>query len=140
MIYISSYHIFHTVYELWPGHRLLIMELSHGQIIQKPKKQELSSLFMTPVKFHKYIQYGLGVMARTRLLYGIKSRADNSERKRCLLCSRHIVPMPCMHLKKFHKYIPYCLGVMARTRFTKWTLSQGQIIKTKKCKSCLPCS
>ena len=50
------------------------MELSQGQIIQKPNKQELSSLFMThrlnvmhaPVKFHKYITYGLGVMARTQ--------------------------------------------------------------------------
>ena len=50
------------------------MELSQGQIIQKPNKQELSSLFMThrlsvmhaPVKFHKYIPYDLGVMARTR--------------------------------------------------------------------------
>ena len=51
------------------------MELSQGKIIQKQKKQELSSLFMTnrlnvmhaPVKFHEYIPYGLGVMARTRL-------------------------------------------------------------------------
>ena len=50
------------------------MELSQGQIIQKPNNQELSSLFMThglnvmhaPVKFHKYIPYGLGVMAWTR--------------------------------------------------------------------------
>ena len=50
------------------------MELSQGQIIQKPNKQELSSLFKTrrlnvmhaPVKFHKYIPYSLGVMARTR--------------------------------------------------------------------------
>ena len=49
------------------------MELSQGQIIQKPNKQELSSLFMThrlnvmhaPVKFHKYIPYGLGVIAWT---------------------------------------------------------------------------
>ena len=39
------------------------MELSRGEIIQKPKMQELSSLFMThrlnvmyaPVKFHEYI-------------------------------------------------------------------------------------
>ena len=39
------------------------MELSQGEIIQKPKLQELSSLFMThslivmyaPVKFHEYI-------------------------------------------------------------------------------------
>ena len=38
------------------------MEFSQGEIIQKPKMQELSSLFMThrlivmytPVKFHKY--------------------------------------------------------------------------------------
>ena len=50
------------------------VELSQGQIIQKPNKQELSSLFTThrlnamhaPVKFHKYILYGLGVMARTQ--------------------------------------------------------------------------
>ena len=49
------------------------MELSQGEIIQKPKMQELSSLFMThrlivmyaPVKFHEYISYSLGVMART---------------------------------------------------------------------------
>ena len=39
------------------------MELNQGEIIQKPKMQELSSLFMThrlivmyaPVKFHEYI-------------------------------------------------------------------------------------
>ena len=50
------------------------MELSQAEIIQKPKMKELSSLFMThrlnvmyaPVKFHEYIPYGLGVMARTR--------------------------------------------------------------------------
>ena len=50
------------------------MELSQRQIIQKPKMKELSSLFMTlrlnvmhaPVKFHIYIPYGLGVMARAR--------------------------------------------------------------------------
>ena len=50
------------------------MELSQAEIIQKPKMQELSSLFMTHrlsvmqalVKFHEYIPYGLGVMARTR--------------------------------------------------------------------------
>ena len=48
------------------------MELSQGQIIQKPNKQELSSFFLThrlnvmhaPIKFHKYIPYVLGVMAR----------------------------------------------------------------------------
>ena len=39
------------------------MELSQGEIIQKPKMRELSSFFMThrlivmyaPVKFHEYI-------------------------------------------------------------------------------------
>ena len=55
------------------------MELNQGEIIQKPKMQELSkmpelsSLFMTHrinvmhalVKFHDYIPYSLGVMART---------------------------------------------------------------------------
>ena len=49
------------------------MEPSQGEIIQKPKMQELSSLFMTHrlsvmhalVKFHEYIIYGLGVMAKT---------------------------------------------------------------------------
>ena len=51
------------------------MEPSQGEIIQKPKMQELSSLFMTRrinvmhalVKFHEYIPYSLGVMAQTRL-------------------------------------------------------------------------
>ena len=51
------------------------MELSQGEMIQKPKIQELSFLFMTHrlnvmralVKFHEYIHYGVGVMARTRL-------------------------------------------------------------------------
>ena len=50
------------------------MELSQGEIIQKTKMRELSSLFMThrlivmyaPVKFHAYIPYSLGAMARTR--------------------------------------------------------------------------
>ena len=50
------------------------MESSQGEIIQKPKMQELSSLFMRHlisvmyalVKFHEYIPYGLGVMARTQ--------------------------------------------------------------------------
>ena len=49
------------------------MQLRQGKIIQKQKMQELSSLFMThrlivmyaPVKFHEYIIYSLGVMART---------------------------------------------------------------------------
>ena len=52
------------------------MELSHGEIIQKAKMQELFSLFMThrlnvinaPVKFQEYIPYGLGVMAWKRFI------------------------------------------------------------------------
>ena len=50
--------------------------------------QELPALFMTdinvmhvPVKFHEYILYGLGVMARTWLTIWKKSRADNSKIK-----------------------------------------------------------
>ena len=47
------------------------MEPSQGEIIQKPKMLELSSLFMTQrlsvmhalVKFYEYIPYGLGVIA-----------------------------------------------------------------------------
>ena len=51
-------------YDLGDGpDTIYYMELSQGQIIQKPNKQELSSLFMThrlnvmhaPVKFLKYI-------------------------------------------------------------------------------------
>ena len=56
------------------------MELGHGKIIQKPKKQELFSLFLTPVKFHKYIPYSLGVMARTLLIIWM-SRGNNSKTK-----------------------------------------------------------
>ena len=49
------------------------MELSQGQIIYKPNKKELSSMFITyrlnvmhaSVNFHKYIAYGLEVMAHT---------------------------------------------------------------------------
>ena len=48
---------------------------SQGQVIHKPNKQELSSMFIThclnvmhaSVKFHKYIPYGLGVMAWTQI-------------------------------------------------------------------------
>ena len=51
------------------------MQLIQGKIIQKPKMEELSSLFMTHhnnvmhalVKYHEYIPYSLGVMARTRI-------------------------------------------------------------------------
>ena len=50
------------------------MELSQGQIIHKPNKQELSYMFIihrlsvmhASVNFHKYIPYGLGVSANTQ--------------------------------------------------------------------------
>ena len=63
------------------------MELNQAEIIQKPKMQ-LSSLFMThrlnvmyaPVKFHEYLPYGLGVMARTRS--GTYGRTDGRTDRR----------------------------------------------------------
>ena len=92
------------------------MELSQGQIIQTPNKQEMSSLFTThhlnvmhaPVKFHKYIPYSLGVMAGHGLLYGTKSRADNSKTKQARLFSLFMIHrLNVMHAPvKFHKYIP----------------------------------
>ena len=50
------------------------MQLRQGKIIQKPKTQELSSLFLTHrlsvmhalAKFHEYIPYRLDEMAQTR--------------------------------------------------------------------------
>ena len=70
-------NIFHTVYYFrsYGPDAVYNVELSQGEIIQKQKMQELSSLFMTHrlnvmhalVKFHEYISYILGVMARTRL-------------------------------------------------------------------------
>ena len=65
------------------------MELSQGQIIQKPNKEELSSLFMThhlnvmhaPVKFHNIFHMVKELWPGHSLLYGTKSRADNSKTK-----------------------------------------------------------
>ena len=68
-------NIFHRLrFRSYGTDTVYFRELSQGQIIQKSNMQELSSLFMThcfnvmhaPVKFHEYISYGLGVMARTR--------------------------------------------------------------------------
>ena len=103
------------------------MELSQGQIIQKPNKQELSLLFMThclnvmhaPVKFHKYIPYGLGVMAHTRLnIWNYRSGAENSKPNKQGLSSLFMTNcLSVMHAPvKFHKYIPYGSGVTAQTR------------------------
>ena len=68
------------------------MEPSQGEIIQKPKMQELSSLFMTHclsvmhalVKFHEYIPYGLGVMARTRDYYMELSQGEIIQKPKML--------------------------------------------------------
>ena len=107
------------------------MQLRQGKIIQKQKMQELSSLFMTHrinvmhalVKFHEYIPYSLGVMARTRLtiwnlVRGKLIQKPKMQELSSLFMTHH---MNVMHaLVKFHEYITYSLGVMAQTRFTIW--------------------
>ena len=64
------------------------MELSQGEVIQKPTMQELSSLFMThhlnvmhaSVNINEYIPNGLGVMARTRSgTYGQMDRRTDGQ-------------------------------------------------------------
>ena len=65
------------------------MEPSQGEICQKPKMQELSSLYMTHrlsvmhalVKFHEYIPYSLGVMARTWFTIWNKIKGNNTKTK-----------------------------------------------------------
>ena len=60
------------------------MQLRQGKIIQEQKMQELSSLFMTHgisvmhalVKFHEYIPYSLGVMARDKVNYMEPSQGE----------------------------------------------------------------
>ena len=104
------------------------MEPSQGEIIQKPKMQELSSLFMTQyinvmhalVKFHEYIPYSLEKWPRHGLLYGIKSREIIQKPKMQELSSLFMTHrLIVMYAPvKFHEYIPYSLGVMARTQFT----------------------
>ena len=100
------------------------MELSQGQIIQKPKMQEFSSLFMThilcvmhaPVKFLENIPYGSGVMAWTymELSQGVINQKPKMQEFSSLFMTHRL---NVMHAPvKFNKYIPYGLGVMARTR------------------------
>ena len=95
------------------------MELSQGQIIQKPNKQELSSLFMThhlnvmhaPVKFHKYDPDTVYYM---ELSQGQITEKQNKQELSSLFMTHrlHVMHAPV----KFHKYIPYGLGVMAQTQ------------------------
>ena len=106
------------------------MELSQGKIIQNQKMQELSSLFMThrlnvmhaPIKFHEYIPYGLGVMARTLFtIWGSQGEIIQKPKMQefSSLLMTHLLSV--MHaLVKFHEYISYGLGVMARTQLTVW--------------------
>ena len=104
------------------------MEPSQGEIIQKPKTQELSSLFRTHrlsvmhalVKFHEYIPYGLGVMARTRIpiwnYQGEIIQKPKMQELSSLFMTHRLIVMNAP--VKFHEYIPYSLGVMAWTPFT----------------------
>ena len=98
--------------------------------------QELSSLFMThrlivmyaPVRFHEYIPYSLGVMARTPFTIHLRQGKLIQKRTTQELSSLFMTHrINVMHaLVKFHEYIPYILGVMARTRFTIWNLVKGK--------------
>ena len=103
---------------------------SQGEIIQKPKMQELSSLFMIHhinvihalVKFHEYIPYSLGVTAPTRfnmeLSQGEIIQKPKMQELSSLFMTHRLLVMYAP--VKFHEYIPYSLEVMARTRFTIW--------------------
>ena len=107
------------------------MEPREGEIIQKPKMQELSSSFMTHrinlmhalVKFHEYIPYSFRSYGPDTVNYMEPREGEIIQKPKMQeLCSffmtHHINVMHA--LVKFHEYIPYSLGVMARTRFTIW--------------------
>ena len=84
-----KFHIYSIRFKSNGPDTVYYMELNQGEKIQKPKMQELSSLFVThrlivmyaPVKFHEYIPYILGVMARTPFTICNKTREDNSKTK-----------------------------------------------------------
>ena len=73
---------------------LTIWNLVNGEIIQKPKMQELSSLFMTHhinvmhalVKFHEYIPYSLGVMTQTRFTIWNLVKGKKFKNQKCKSC------------------------------------------------------
>ena len=115
------------------------MELSQGDIIQKAKMQELSSLFMThrlnvmctPVKFHEYISHGLAVgsYGPDTVNYMELSQGDIIQKAKMqeLLSLFMTHRLNVMHASvKFHVYIPYGYGVIARTRLTIWNLIKGK--------------
>ena len=93
------------------------MEPSQGEIIQKPKMQELSSLFMTHllsvmhalVKFHEYISYGLGVMAQARFTIWNLNQGEIIQKPKMqelssLFMTHRLIVMYAP--VKFHEYIP----------------------------------
>ena len=113
------------------------MKLSQGEIIQKAKMQEFSSLFMThrlnvmhaPVKFYQYIPYGLGVMARTLLtIWNLVKGKYSKKTKMQEFSSLFMTHRPSvMHAPvKLHEYIPYGLGVMAQMQSGTYILTEGQ--------------
>ena len=112
------------------------MELSQGQIIQKPNKQELSSFFMThclnvmhaPVKFHKkysipFRSYGPDTVYYMELSRGQIIQKPNMQELSSLFMTHCLNGMHS--LVKFHKYIPYGLVVMARTRNGTYVRTYG---------------
>ena len=98
------------------------MELSQGIIIQKPKMQELSSLFMTHCLSFEYIPYDRSTI--WNLSQGIIIQKPKMQELYSLFMTHCINVMHA--LVKFHEYIPYSLGVMARTQLTIWNLVKGK--------------
>ena len=104
------------------------MEPSQGEIIQKPKTQELASLFLTHrlsvmhalVKFHNYsIRFrsnGPDTVYYMELNQGEIIQKPKMQELSSLFITYRINVMHA--LVKFREYIPYSLGVMARTPFT----------------------
>ena len=106
------------------------MELSQGQIIKKPNKQELSSLFMPSSQCHactckvssihsiRFRSYGPDTVYYMELGQEQIIQKSNKQELSFLFVTYRL---NVMHAPvKFHKYIPYGLGIMARTRFTIW--------------------
>ena len=94
--------------------------LSHGQIIQKQRKRELSFLFVTyclimiypPMKFYESITYISGVIAQ-KLISAMGRKHINGERESWCFWSQHIVSICYIHLwslmnlsHKFRSYSP----------------------------------
>ena len=89
------------------------MELSQGQIIYKPNKQELSSMFIThrlnvmhaSENFHKYIPYGPHMVYYMELCQGQIIQKPNKQDLSSFFTTHRL---NIMHAPvNFHKYIPY---------------------------------